>query len=233
MARPPLVQRRRVPEWEPRGGGVVVEPLAIVVGGATVLAMLVLFLWELRGIYFVGATLAWSVAVALLVYVTKRATEQLDRTLIPLFQREDIDGIDEAIQHASLARMLGSRAYIGRRRGMAAMMREDYGTAEQFFEIAWRRSSPDARHDLIAPLCRIKYTQRKMRDMRELAEDWVRKDGPNSPSAWYFALGKIEAEGIDDEALETLVAEAGVAEERIDIAVRNEVFRKMAERSNA
>lgn len=211
----------------------MVEPLAIVVGGATVLAMLVLFLWELRGIYFVGATLAWSVAVALLVYVTKRATEQLDRTLIPLFQREDIDGIDEAIQHASLARMLGSRAYIGRRRGMAAMMREDYGTAEQFFEIAWRRSSPDARHDLIAPLCRIKYTQRKMRDMRELAEDWVRKDGPNSPSAWYFALGKIEAEGIDDEALETLVAEAGVAEERIDIAVRNEVFRKMAERSNA
>lgn len=231
MSRPALVQRRRVPEWEPRSGGVVVEPLAVLVVVSTVLAMSALFIWALRGIYFVGATLAWSIAVAVLVYVTKRATQQLDRQLIPLFQREDIDGVDAAIQNANLARMLGSRAYIGRRRGMAAMMRQDYGSAEQFFESAWRRSSPDARHDLIAPLCRIKYKLRKMRDMRELAEDWVRKDGPRSPSAWYFALGKIEAEGIDDETLETLVAEAGVAEERIDIAVRNEVFQRMAERS--
>src|SRR5699024_8615344 len=106
-----------------------------------------------------------------------------------------------------------------------------YGEAEHYFEAAWRRSSPDARHDLIAPLCRIKYTQRKMRDMRELAEDWIRKDGPHSPSAWYFALGKLEAEGISDEALETLVAEAGVAEEVIDRRVRDEVFQKMAARA--
>lgn len=209
----------------------MIEPLAIVVLIGTVLAVLSLLIGRLRGIYFVGVSLAWSVVIAAIVYATKRATEDLDRKLIPLFQREDLTALEDALDDAWFVRLLGSRAYIGRRLGLIAFMRREYGEAEHYFEAAWRRSSPDARHDLIAPLCRIKYTQRKMRDMRELAEDWIRKDGPHSPSAWYFALGKLEAEGISDEALETLVAEAGVAEEVIDRRVRDEVFQKMAARA--
>jgi len=231
VSRKALVLRRRAPQWEPRNTGVVVEPLAIVVIAATVLVWFCLVFWQLRGIYFVGVALAWSVVVAAIVYAVRRATQRLDRTLIPLFQRENLPAIEQALEDAWFARLLGSRAYIGRRRGLIALMHQDYGSAEHHFEIAWRRSTPEARHDLIAPLCRIKYQLRKLRDMRELAEDWVRKDGPHSPSAWYLALGKLEGEGISNEALENLVADAGVAEEAIDQRVRQEVFEKMAARS--
>lgn len=231
MARKALVLRRRAPQWEPRGSAWVVEPLAVVVIAGTILGLFSLFYWELRGIYFVGGSLVWSVVIAGIVYMTLQSTQRLDRELIPLFQREDVEAIEHALHDAWLARLLGSRAYMGRRLGLVALMHKDYGKAEHHFETAWRRSTPEARHDLIAPLCRIKYQLRKMRDMRELAEDWVRKDGPHTTSAWYFALGKMEAEGISDEALEGIVAEAGIAEEPIDQAVRQEVFQKMAARS--
>lgn len=211
----------------------VVEPLAVVVVVAIVVGMFGLFTFQLRGIVFVSASLLYSAAVALLVYVTNRSTETLDRTLIPLFQREDVDAIDAAIDDAHIVNLLGPRAYIGRRRGLAEFLRGDYGAAERHFEIAWKRSNPESRHDLVPPLCRIKYQLKKMRDMRELAEDWVRLERGTGPSAWYFVLAKIESEGIDDEALETLVAEAGVAEEVIDKRVRDEVFQRMSARAKA
>lgn len=225
-----LVQRRQAPQWTPRNAPKVVEPLAVVVIVAIAAGMIALFALKLRGLVFVSASLLYSATVALLVYITHKRTDALDRKLIPLFQHEDADAIDSAIDDAHIVNLLGPRAYVGRRRGLAALLRGDYGAAEKHFEIAWQRSRPEARHDLIAPLCRIKYQLQKMRDMRELAEDWVRIEGRAGPSAWYFALAKMESEGIEDDALENLVAEAGVAEEAIDKRVRDELFRKMAQR---
>lgn len=232
MARRALVQRTRAPQWEPRNIPTVIEPLAVVVVVAIAAGMFALFTLKLRGIVFVSASLLYSAVVAFLVYVTQRSTQALDRELIPLFQREDVDAIDAAIDDAHIVNLLGPRAYVGRRRGLAAFLRADYGDAERHFEIAWKRSRPEARHDLVAPLCRIKYQLQKTRDMRELAEDWVRIEGRAGPSAWYFALAKMESEGIEDDALENLVAEAGVAEEAIDKRVRDELFRKMAQRTS-
>lgn len=209
----------------------VVEPLAVVVVIAIAVGIGGLFLFELRGAVFVTASVVYSALIAALVYATYQRTAALDRALIPLFQREDADAIDAAIDDAHVVKLLGRRAYLGRRRGLAAFLRSDYGAAERHFEIAWKRSAPDARQDLVAPLCRIKYQLKKMRDMRELAEDWFRAERNAGPSAWYFALAKMESEGISDDALETLVAEAGVAEESIDRRVRDEVFRKMAHRA--
>lgn len=227
-----LVQRVDAPRWEPHRRVRTIEPLALLIAAATVPAVFALFSFQLRGLAFAGVSLGFCALVALLVFRTNRRVAEFDAALIPLLQREDIQAIEALFADAPLVRNLGPRGFLASRRGVLALLKQDAVEAERQLEIAWQRTAVGARSGLVAPLCRTKFRTRKLTDMRELAEDWVRLQPKGSPSLWYLALGKLESEGIASEDLDDLVVRAGPPEEPVDREVQRLVFDHMASRDS-
>lgn len=230
MARRALVQRVHAPYWEPRQRRLIVEPLALFVGVATLAALFILFGLQLRGLAFAGTSLGVSASIAFVVFRTNRRVAEFDARFVPLLQREDIAGLQALLDDSVLVRALGPRGLLASRRGVLALLRRDDIEAERQLEIAWQRTVPEARNGLVAALCRVKYRTRKLTDMRELAEDWARLDRRGGPALWYLALGKLESEGLSDVELDDLVINAGPVDEPIDEEVRQHVYTHMSAR---
>lgn len=230
MSRRALLERVHAPVWEPRQRPWVVEPLGLLVGGVIACGVFLLFRYELRGIVFASVAFSFSFLVAVIVYRTSRAVAAFDQKFLRLIQREDDKGLEELVRRSWYVRHFGPRGLIASRLGMIAILKGDVVDAERYLERAWVRTAPDARQSLVAPLCRIKYQVGSFADMRELAEDWLRARGADSPAAWYLAFGRLESEGLTNEELEDLVARAGASEDPIDDDVRNGVFERMRER---
>lgn len=227
-----LVQRVDAPQWEPHKRIRTVEPLALLIAAATVPALFALFSLKLRGLAFAGVSLGFSAVVAYLVFRTNRRVNEFDAALVPLLQREDIPKIEQLFADSPLVRHLGPRGFLASRRGVVALLKDDAIEAERQLEIAWQRTAIEARAGLVAPLCRTKFRTKKLMDMRELAEDWVRIQPKDSPALWYLALGKLESEGIASEDLDDLVVRAGAPEEPVDRDVQRLVFAHMAARDS-
>lgn len=225
-----LVQRLRAPNWMPSRRTWWMEPLALFITLAVITGVALIFALQWKGIIFVTAITVYCIVLALFVRWVHQKSAQFDQDLVPVLQTEDLARAQKLIENAWVVRWFGARAHVGRRFGLAAYMQSQWEKAEKYMEVAWLRSDPEARCDLMAPLCRIKYKLKRDDDMHALALDWVRLEQGAGPGGWYLALAAFHNQ-LGNASIETIVAEAGSVQDPIDEEARAEVFERMASRT--
>lgn len=230
MSHRELLKSMHAPRWEPRRRSLVIEAPAVLMLVSMVVLAVVLFVLNLRGLSFVALVLTLMAIQVGITLHTTRSVRAFDAQFMRLLQRNDVTGLDALWAKSWFVRGFAPSGFVANRRGILSMLRGDYVDAERDLERAWTRTHPLSRHSLVPALCRTKYRVRSLQDMRDLAEDWERQAGSSGPSRWYLALGRLESEGLSDEALEELLVGAGTPEDPIDEAVRAEVFALRARR---
>ena len=137
-----------------------------------------------------GVLIAWAVYL-------RRALPPFERSISLCLQRRDSASLERLLDEARILRLLAPIGYFDAKRGMLAMLEEDWERADELLERAYQRQSKRAQKEALLPaILRVKYESGAWEEAEEIATELAAS--AQFPGTAYLFLGLLKVRRPDD-----------------------------------